>query len=85
MVESNVDDTSMQGIEKSNQIYVKQLDRNTTEEDLRSKFGEFGTINSCELKHNKYAFIDYTEADAVDKAIAEMNGAKFINGETIVV
>lgn len=32
-----------------------------------------------------YAFMNYDTAEAATEAIAKMNGAKFINGEEIVV
>ena len=75
----------MQNEEKPNQIYVTRLDRNTTEQDLRDKFSEFGTIKTLEVKHHRYCFIDYEETEAVQKAIAAMDGAKFVNGETLLV
>jgi len=71
--------------DRPNQIYVSKLDRRTTQDDLRQAFEKFGTVKSCEVKHNKYAFIDFEEADAVEKAIGEMDGAKFVNGEVLVV
>jgi RNA recognition motif-containing protein len=36
------------------------------------------------LKH-AYAFIDFEDHEAADRAIKEMNGKSFVNGEDLVV
>jgi RNA recognition motif-containing protein len=56
-------------------VYVTNLSWDTTEEALREKFAEFGTVRNVSLKENKvrrapgYAFVDYASADSVQKAI----------------
>jgi RNA recognition motif-containing protein len=36
------------------------------------------------LKHS-YAFVDFDDHEAANKAIREMNGKAFVNGEELVV
>lgn len=69
----------------SKQVYVRGLDRDTTETDLQDKFGEFGKIVSIDIKHNRYAFVDFETESAVDRAVEKMDGSKFVNGEVLNV
>lgn len=66
------------------QIYIAKLSRRTNESDLRNEFSKFGHIKSIVLKH-AYAFIDFEDHEAADKAVKEMNGKTFVNGEELVV
>lgn len=55
-------------------IYVNNLTQGTTEEMLRSTFGEFGTIKSVRIpkKGNRspsFGFVDFEEEDAAQKAV----------------
>jgi RNA recognition motif-containing protein len=65
-------------------IYIAKLSRNTRERDLREAFSAFGNIKNLVMK-SSYAFMTYDAPEAATEAIAKMNGAKFINGEEIVV
>ncbi len=65
-------------------IYVAKLSRGTREADLKEGFSRFGPIKNIALK-SSYAFITYESADSVAEAISRMNGAKFVNGEELVV
>lgn len=69
----------------SKQVYVRGLDRDTTSKDLEDKFAEFGTVKGVDIKHNRYAFIDFETASAVDRAVEAMDGKKFVNGEILNV
>jgi RNA recognition motif-containing protein len=51
---------------------------------LRNEFGKFGKMKEVCLK-SSYAFIDFEEHDAAVKAIEEMHGKTFVNGEELVV
>lgn len=72
------------GSEKMTQIYIAKLSRKTNESDLKSEFSKFGQIKNIVLKH-AYAFIDFEEQEAAERAIKEMNGKSFVNGEDLVV
>ncbi len=63
---------------------MAKLSRRTREEDLKSEFAKFGKIKELSLKHS-YAFIDYYDRESAQKAIEEMNGKIFLNGEELVV
>ena len=67
-----------------NVIYIAKLSRSTRESDLKDAFGRYGTIKSIALKHS-FAFITFEKAESAREAIEKMNGAKFINDETLVV
>lgn len=51
---------------------------------MREAFAAFGKIKNCVLKHT-YAFIDFEDVEAAGKAIKEMNGKSFVNGEELIV
>lgn len=70
--------------ESFTQVYIAKLSRRTNESDLRSEFSKFGTIKNIVLKH-AYAFIDFEDHEAAGRAIKEMNGKSFVNGEDLVV
>ena len=70
--------------ENFTQVYIAKLSRNTTENDVRSAFSKFGEVKTLVLKHS-YAFVDFDSNEAAEKAIKEMNGKTFVNGEELVV
>lgn len=70
--------------ESFTQVYVAKLHRRTREDDLKEAFSAFGKIKGIILKHT-YAFIDFEEHEAAEKAIKEMNRKTFVNGEELVV
>jgi len=51
---------------------------------LREAFSHFGAIKSIVMK-SSYAFMTFETPEAATEAIARMHGAKFVNGEEIVV
>lgn len=65
-------------------IYIAKLSKHTRERDIKEAFSQYGTIKSVIMK-SSYAFMTYETPEAASEAIAKMNGAKFINGEEIVV
>lgn len=65
-------------------IYIAKLSKHTRERDIKEAFSQFGNIKSLVMK-SSYAFMTYETPESANEAIAKMNGAKFINGEEIVV
>ena len=65
----------------ANNLYVKNLDENTTEVELRKIFSAFGEITSCVImkelgnKNSKgFGFVCFKEAEQAQKALQDMNG-----------
>ncbi len=65
-------------------IYIAKLSKHTRERDIKEAFSQFGNIKSLVMK-SSYAFMTYETPESAAESIAKMNGAKFINGEEIVV
>ena len=65
-------------------VYVAKLSHNTRERDLKEAFSAFGAIKSIVMK-SSFAFVTFETPEAAALAIERMNGAKFVNGEDIVV
>ncbi len=72
-------------------IYVGNLSRQTTEDDLRQAFEAFGQVDSANVIKDKFSgesrgfgFVDMPSKDEAQKAIEEMNG-KDLMGRTINV
>jgi len=64
-------------------IFVGNLPWSVTEDELRTKFSEFGAVQSARVVTDKYSgksrgfgFVDMEDADA-EKAIAAMSGQKW--------
>ena len=61
-------------------LYVKNLDWNITEEQVKEYFAQFGEIASIKLPLDKFkrrrgfAFIEFTHEGDAEKAIATANG-----------
>lgn len=73
------------------QIYAGNLSYRMTEEGLKSIFGEFGEVTSVKIVMDRetgrskgFAFVEMTEQNAADKAIAQLDG-KDIEGRNIKV
>ena len=69
---------------QGNVVYVAKLARGTRESDLQNGFRQFGNIKSV-VQKSSYAFITFDKPESAADAIAKMNGAKFINGEELLV
>ena len=70
----------------SKKLYVGNLNYNTTEDDLRDLFGQFGTVNSAniiidrETRRSKgFGFVELEEDDAADAAISQLDGQEVGN------
>jgi RNA recognition motif-containing protein len=65
-------------------LYVGNLPYDTSEDDLRELFGQFGPIEEIRLIGDKgFAFVD-VPAELMNTAIEDMNGKDF-NGRTLTV
>ncbi|KAK9289528.1 hypothetical protein L1049_007683 [Liquidambar formosana] len=75
---------------KFNNVYVKNLSDSTTEEDLNTVFGEYGTITSVIVmrdgdgKSKCFGFVNFENADDAAKAFEALNGKKFDDKEWYV-
>ena len=72
-------------------IYVGNLSRDATDEDLRQAFEEFGQVESINLIKDKFTgesrgfgFVEMPSKDEAQKAIDEMNG-KDLKGRALTV
>lgn len=72
-------------------IYVGNLSRDVTEEDLREAFGAFGQVASVNIIKDKYSgeprgfgFVEMPEKAEAQAAIAGLNG-KDLKGQTLNV
>jgi RNA recognition motif-containing protein len=72
-------------------IYIGNLAYNATEDELRSAFGAFGTVNSVKIIRDRdtgrsrgFAFVEMEDGDGAQNAVAQMNGRSF-NGRNLVV
>ncbi|PIN26149.1 Polyadenylate-binding protein (RRM superfamily) [Handroanthus impetiginosus] len=75
---------------KFNNVYVKNLAENTTDDDLKRIFGEYGTITSAVVmrdadgKSKCFGFVNFENADDADQAVEALNGNKFDEKEWYV-
>ncbi|MDO8604832.1 MAG: RNA-binding protein [bacterium] len=72
-------------------LYVGGIPYSTTEDDLKSAFGEMGAVTSAAIIIDKmtgrskgFGFVEMANDADADKAIAEMNGKDF-QGRTLTV
>lgn len=72
-------------------IFVGNLDFNTGEEELRQLFGRYGNVDRVALMTDRgtgrsrgFAFVDMTNTEEGEKAIADLNGTQ-LDGRTINV
>ena len=71
-------------------LYVGNLPYNTTEDDLRTLFSNYGSVTSVAIitdrdtgRSKGFAFVEMSNEDA-DKAITQLNGTE-VNGRTLTV
>ncbi|GMI96724.1 poly(A) binding protein 2, ARABIDOPSIS POLY(A) BINDING 2, POLY(A) BINDING PROTEIN 2 [Hibiscus trionum] len=75
---------------KFNNVYVKNLSESTTDEDLKTIFGEYGEITSAVVmrdangKSKGFGFVNFENADAAANAVEALNGKKFEEKEWYV-
>mmetsp|Transcript_5718 Transcript_5718/g.10251 ORF Transcript_5718/g.10251 Transcript_5718/m.10251 type:complete len:838 (+) Transcript_5718:74-2587(+) len=74
-------------------VFVKNLNFSTTEETLRNKFSEFGSLRSVKIARKKqadsdallsmgYGFVEYNSEQDAKEAISRLNGA-LIDGHAV--
>ena len=73
----------------SKKLYVGNITFQTTEDDLRQAFGQYGTVTSAQIVTDRetgrsrgFAFVEMS--DGADAAIQAMNGAD-LGGRTLTV
>ena len=66
-------------------IYIGNLSFEVTEDDLRSAFEDFGSVDSVKIITDKYtgrskgfAFVEMTDNDEAKAAISDMNDKEFM-------
>ncbi|KAL3722357.1 hypothetical protein ACJRO7_034693 [Eucalyptus globulus] len=75
---------------KFNNVYVKNLSESTTEEELRTAFGEYGPITSVVVmrdpdgKSKCFGFVNFENADDAARSVEALNGKKFDDKEWYV-
>ena len=67
----------------SSQIFIGELARGVTPEDLREEFREFGRITTLSFK-GRYAFIEYEEVSQAEKAVDQMDNQKILGSRIVV-
>jgi cold-inducible RNA-binding protein len=72
-------------------IFVGNIDFNTTEDSLRELFAAYGPVNQVTIVRDRdtgqprgFAFVEMASVGDADKAIAEVNGRQF-GGRTLNV
>ncbi|TYJ35177.1 hypothetical protein E1A91_A05G218800v1 [Gossypium mustelinum] len=75
---------------KFNNVFVKNLSESTTDEDLKTIFGEYGDITSVAVMRDAdgtskgFGFVNFEHADAAAKAVEALNGKKLDEKEWYV-
>lgn len=68
-----------------NKLYVGNLNYATTEETLREKFSQFGSVVSVNIISGRgFGFVEMESAEAATKAKDSLNGSE-LDGRTIKV
>lgn len=67
-----------------NKIYVGNLSFNTTEEALKAKFEDFGTVESCKIITDRetgrakgFGFVEMSTSEEAADAISSLNDQEF--------
>ncbi|XP_071733287.1 polyadenylate-binding protein 2-like [Rutidosis leptorrhynchoides] len=75
---------------KFNNVYVKNLSESTTDDDLKTTFGEYGIITSAVVmrdgdgKSKGFGFVNFENADDAANAVEALNGKKIDDKEWYV-
>ncbi|KAK2995227.1 hypothetical protein RJ640_006966 [Escallonia rubra] len=75
---------------KFNNVYIKNLAESTTEEDLKTIFGEFGPLTSVVVMRDAdgnskcFGFVNFENADDAANAVEALNGKKVDDKEWYV-
>ncbi|CAF1706198.1 hypothetical protein Bca4012_005032 [Brassica carinata] len=84
------DSNTAANVTKFTNVYVKNLAESTTDEDLKSAFGEFGEITSAVVmrdgdgKSKGFGFVNFEDAGDAAKAVEGLNGKTFGDKEWYV-
>eukprot|EP01125_Pyxidicula_operculata_P009840 TRINITY_DN323_c0_g1_i3.p2 TRINITY_DN323_c0_g1~~TRINITY_DN323_c0_g1_i3.p2 ORF type:complete len:125 (-),score=25.60 TRINITY_DN323_c0_g1_i3:42-416(-) len=69
-------------------VFIRNLHEEATEEDIMDKFAAFGAVKNLQMPLDRrtgyvkgFALVEYDEKDQAEKAIKQMNGAKFYEKE----
>ncbi|CCK71239.1 polyadenylate-binding protein KNAG_0G01810 [Huiozyma naganishii CBS 8797] len=71
-------------------VYVKNIDLETTDEEFKEFFGKIGTVTSVALERGPdgklkgFGFVNYEDHNDAVKAVEELNGAEFKDQELFV-
>ena len=72
-------------------IFVAKLSANTTSEDLRTLFSEYGEVVSANVifdrmtgRSKRYGFVEMKNDDEANKAINELNECEYDNSQIVV-
>jgi RNA recognition motif-containing protein len=72
-------------------IFVAKLSSNTTSEDLKTLFEEYGEVNSANVitdrmtgYSKKFGFVEMKDDTEANKAIKELDGCQYDNSEIVV-
>ncbi|KAG6422084.1 hypothetical protein SASPL_118647 [Salvia splendens] len=82
--------TTTQENAKFNNVFVKNLAESTSDDDLKTTFGEYGVITSAVVmtdadgKSRCFGFVNFEQADDAAKAVEALNGKKFDDKEWYV-
>lgn len=65
--------------EDSPRLHIREINPNVTDEELKAKFEEFGSVKSCKIVRNRYgksrgyAFLDFDETEPASAAKAALH------------
>ncbi|KAL0387031.1 UNVERIFIED_CONTAM: Polyadenylate-binding protein 2 [Sesamum radiatum] len=82
----NKQDREMSDKTKFTNVFVKNLSELTNEEDLKKRFGEFGSITSVAVMRDEYGnskcfgFVNFENAEDAAKSVEVLNG-QIVNGK----
>jgi RNA recognition motif-containing protein len=72
-------------------IFVAKLSANTTSEDLRTLFSEYGEVTSANViidrltgRSKRYGFVEMKNDEEASKAIEELNECEYDNSQIVV-
>ena len=72
-------------------IFVAKLSSNTTSEDLRTLFEEYGEVSSANVitdrmtgYSKKFGFVEMSDDSQAQKAIKELDSCQYDNSEIVV-
>ena len=72
-------------------IFIPKLSANTTSEDLRTLFSEYGEVVSANVifdkmtgRSKRFGFVEMKNDDEANKAIDELNECEYDNSQIVV-